>query len=60
MAVTVADVMWRRTGLALSRHGGPDTAAEVAKIMADALGWDEAEMRRQFETYIAEWKKRRS
>lgn len=57
MAVTVGDVMRRRTRLALSRQGGPDVAAEVAKIMSTELGWDEMEMRRQFEAYIVDWKK---
>jgi glycerol-3-phosphate dehydrogenase len=57
MAVTVSDVMRRRTRLALSRQGGPDVAAEVAKIMSEALGWDEVQMRRQFEVYMDEWKK---
>jgi glycerol-3-phosphate dehydrogenase len=33
MAQRVADVMRRRTGLALSRHGGAETAAKVAQLM---------------------------
>ncbi len=56
MAVTLSDVMRRRTRLALSRQGSLETAAEVAKIMAHALGWTEETMREQFEAYGREWR----
>jgi glycerol-3-phosphate dehydrogenase len=56
MAMTLSDVMRRRTSLALSRHGGPDTAETVAGIMGDCLGWSEIELRRQFQQYFEEWK----
>jgi glycerol-3-phosphate dehydrogenase len=40
MATSVADVMFRRTGLALSKCGGEATARRVAAIMARELNWD--------------------
>lgn len=40
MALTLDDVMWRRTGWALSQAGGREKAEEVAEIMARELGWD--------------------
>jgi glycerol-3-phosphate dehydrogenase len=42
MATTVSDVMWRRTGLALSRCGGESAARRVAAMMASELKWDDA------------------
>src|SRR5207247_1291451 len=39
MATSVDDVMRRRTSLALSRFGGSETAAAVARIMAPSMGW---------------------
>ena len=36
--MSVTDVMRRRTPLALSRHGGPEVAGRVARIMAPLLG----------------------
>ena len=38
MAQTVTDVMRRRTGLALSQHGGVETASQVARLMAAQTG----------------------
>jgi len=40
MATSVADVMWRRTGLALSRCSGEPTARRVGSLLATELGWD--------------------
>jgi glycerol-3-phosphate dehydrogenase len=57
MAVTVADVMRRRTSLALSRHGGPEAAATVAALMAPALGWTDEHMNRSLQAYCHEWKR---
>ena len=54
MAMTVSDVMRRRTGLALSRHGGVEAAATVARLMAERLGWSDAEMYAQLQSYIEE------
>ena len=55
MAVTLSDVMRRRTQLALSRAGGPEIALQVARIMAPLLGWSQDEERAQFERYAEEW-----
>ena len=55
MAVTLSDVMRRRTPLALSRSGGPEVALQVARVMAPLLGWNPDEERAQFERYAEEW-----
>ncbi len=55
MAVTLSDVMRRRTPLALSRSGGPEVALQVARVMAPLLGWSPDEERAQFERYAEEW-----
>jgi glycerol-3-phosphate dehydrogenase len=55
MAVTLSDVMRRRTPLALSRAGGPEVALQVARVMAPLLGWSADEERAQFERYAEEW-----
>ena len=57
MAMTVTDVMRRRTPLALSRQGGPEMAERVAKAMAMALGWNDEQMRRSLQEYVDEWKR---
>lgn len=57
MAVTVSDVMRRRTQLALSRHGGPQTARTVALHMARHLGWSDDQMHAQLQNYLDEWKR---
>jgi len=57
MAVTLSDVMRRRTPLALSRQGGRDVAERVAGIMARELGWSEEHARRQVEEYLTERKR---
>ncbi len=54
MALTLSDVMRRRTPLALSRHGGKEVAERVARVMAAALGWSEEWTRRQVDDYLAE------
>jgi glycerol-3-phosphate dehydrogenase len=56
MAVTVGDVMRRRTSLALSRSGGPETALLVARQMAPLMNWSAEEERVQFNHYVEEWK----
>jgi len=57
MIVTLADVMRRRTPLALSRAGGPEVASTVAHLMAPLMGWSADEERVQFERYVEEWKR---
>ena len=45
MVVTLGDVMRRRTSLALSRSGGPETALLVARLMAPMMNWSAEEER---------------
>ncbi len=40
MAVTLSDIMLRRTGLALLGHPGKETMEKVAKLAAKELKWD--------------------
>lgn len=56
MAVTLGDVMRRRTSLALSHSGGPETALLVASLMAPLMNWNAEEERAQFNRYVEEWK----
>jgi glycerol-3-phosphate dehydrogenase len=52
MAQSVSDVMWRRTGLALSRAGGTETARVVAQLMARCLKWTDAQMNASLREYL--------
>jgi glycerol-3-phosphate dehydrogenase len=52
MAVTVSDVMRRRTGLALSRHGGAEVASRVARLMANHFGWTDEQMNQSLREYL--------
>ncbi|MDE3074924.1 MAG: hypothetical protein KGJ86_05800, partial [Chloroflexota bacterium] len=53
MAVTVDDVMRRRTQLAFGPGQGLQEARVVADLMAELLGWSDVEKRRQVESYEA-------
>jgi glycerol-3-phosphate dehydrogenase len=53
-AVTVTDVMRRRTGLALGRFGGADVADAVSRVMAGRLGWDEPRRATSVREYLDE------
>ena len=57
MAMTVSDVMRRRTSLALSRLGGVEAAGAVARLMAEPCGWSDAEMYGHLQQYLDEWKR---
>jgi glycerol-3-phosphate dehydrogenase len=57
MAMTVSDIMRRRTSLALSYYGGPDTAETVARFMAPLLGWNGGQMLWHLHQYLDEWKR---
>jgi glycerol-3-phosphate dehydrogenase len=57
MAMTVSDVMRRRTSLALSRNGNPAVAARVARVMARFYGWSEAQQHAHLKHYADEWKR---
>jgi len=52
MALTVCDVMRRRTGLALSQHGDVETAGIVARLMANHLHWSDAQMYSSLKDYL--------
>jgi glycerol-3-phosphate dehydrogenase len=52
MARTVSDVMRRRTNLALSRHGGVDTAGIVARLMANHFQWNDQQMYASLQEYL--------
>jgi glycerol-3-phosphate dehydrogenase len=54
MAITLEDVMRRRTRLALSRNGKDDVAVRVSVLMAKQLGWDDATRTKQLDRYLAE------
>ncbi|MGH2519797.1 MAG: glycerol-3-phosphate dehydrogenase/oxidase, partial [Chloroflexota bacterium] len=51
MALTLEDVLRRRTQLALGPGQGLREAEGVARAMAEPLGWDGAERQRQVSTY---------
>jgi glycerol-3-phosphate dehydrogenase len=59
-AMSVPDVMRRRTPLALTRRGNPETAAIVARLMAPVAGWSPGQMRQSLEAYVEEWQNRHS
>jgi glycerol-3-phosphate dehydrogenase len=52
MATSVADVMYRRTGLALSKCGGEATARRVGAIVARELDWNGETEARSLEAYL--------
>ncbi len=54
MAQSVSDVMWRRTGLALSRYGGEDVARSVAKLMTPLMAWNEQQQADSIRQYLSE------
>ncbi|MGH7724976.1 MAG: glycerol-3-phosphate dehydrogenase/oxidase [Candidatus Eiseniibacteriota bacterium] len=53
-ARSIADVLWRRTGLWLDRHAALSVAETVADWMAPVLGWSPAERATQLEEFRAE------
>jgi glycerol-3-phosphate dehydrogenase len=54
MAMTVEDVMWRRTGLMLSRFGGKPVASAVARTMQPILGWTDQQRTDSIASYLAQ------
>lgn len=53
-ALHLDDVLARRTRISIEYpHRGADCAEEVAGLMAEVLGWDEAETGREVRTYLA-------
>ena len=53
LAVTVEDVVMRRTALSDLSHPGEDTVRRIGEIMAFELGWTEAEAERYVERALA-------
>ena len=49
MAVTLSDIMLRRTGLALLGHPGKETIDIVAKLAAKELNWDDERLANEIE-----------
>jgi len=49
MAMTLEDVLFRRTGLGTLGSPGPTCIERVAELMASALGWDQTERMSQIE-----------
>jgi glycerol-3-phosphate dehydrogenase len=47
MAVTLEDMMFRRTGLGTIGYPGDEAVARCAELMGNLLDWDESEKRRQ-------------
>ncbi|MFT3810972.1 MAG: glycerol-3-phosphate dehydrogenase/oxidase [Micropepsaceae bacterium] len=56
MALTLEDVIFRRTGLGTLGAPGGDTIARVAALMQTSLGWSEDEKARQIETVAAHFR----
>jgi glycerol-3-phosphate dehydrogenase len=54
-AVTLADVMRRRTRLALSSSGGRPVAEAVTRTMAAELGWDATAQSNHLNEYLEVW-----
>lgn len=53
MAVTLEDVLFRRTGLGTLGHPGDAALAQVAELMAGSLGWDAEQRAAQIEQATA-------
>lgn len=60
LAMTVTDIMRRRTNLALGPSGNPETAERVSRIMAQELNWPESTRLRMLQDYTAEWHRNRA
>ena len=61
MAVTLDDVLSRRTRcLLLGRDAAADAAQDVAGLVGDELGWDEARRRQEVESFRATAARQRS
>ena len=53
-ALHLDDLLTRRTRISIeTSHRGTDSAREVAELVAPLLGWDEATVEREVETYLA-------
>ena len=53
-ALHLDDVLARRTRISIEYpHRGVDCAREVAEVVASVLGWDDEDVQREVDTYIA-------
>ncbi|MGE5694462.1 MAG: glycerol-3-phosphate dehydrogenase/oxidase [Candidatus Sericytochromatia bacterium] len=53
-ALHLEDILARRMRISIEYpHRGVDCAREVAEVVAPVLGWDEADIQREVDTYIA-------
>lgn len=59
MAVTLEDVMRRRTRLALSGRGREEVAAQVSHLVAGQMNWNEEARREQLRVYLQYWERSR-
>jgi len=55
MALTLDDVLFRRTGIGTLGHPGDDVVGRVGQTMARELGWDGAEEARQIDQALARY-----
>jgi len=55
--VHLADLMFRRSGLAWSRSMGSDKAEEIATAVAATLGWDKSRITQEVQAYRAHLQK---
>lgn len=56
MACSLADVLFRRTGLGTIGHPGKDIVERIAHQMADLLGWDQARREREMQEIEAAYR----
>ncbi len=56
MALTLEDVVFRRTGIGTLGHPGKDVIDRCAALMATELHWDAAETQRQIDTVTAHFR----
>ncbi len=55
MAVTLSDIVFRRTSLGSACHPGSDVLHQAARSMASALGWDSARTAQEVEAVNAHY-----
>ncbi|MGH6877292.1 MAG: FAD-dependent oxidoreductase [Rhizomicrobium sp.] len=60
MALTLEDVVMRRTGIGQEGHPGVDALGKAATIMAAECGWSETRRRAEIESVAANFRDRRS
>ena len=56
MAFTLADAVFRRTGIGTLGHPGEEVIARTAYLMAAERGWSQEEQTRQVDAVMAEFK----